>query len=210
MHTHAIAPPLPAPVPDRAAPAFALAPPREPDRRQRRLAEGLRARDPRALEEIYALHGATAFGYLVRTLRDRDAAEDVQQQVFTEVWHRGPQYDPARAGLLTWVMTIARSRAIDHLRRRVPEPRDPHDATERAGEVAPGADALLDGWRMSHYLALLPDDERRLLQLRFYEELSQTEIAERTGIALGTIKARMVRGLRRLRELIEAEEGVPA
>ncbi len=63
---------------------------------------------------------------------------------------------------------------------------------------------------MAHYLGRLPEDERVLLRLRFYEELSQTEIAERTGVALGTVKARMVRGLRRLRELIEAEEGLPA
>jgi RNA polymerase sigma-70 factor (ECF subfamily) len=211
MTSHVVARPTRAPRPERMAQQAPTVPARSPDRREQRLAQRLRDRDPDALSELYALYGPATFGYLVRTLRDRASAEDVQQQVFTEVWRRGPQYDPDRAGLLTWTMTIARSRAIDHLRRRIPEPHDPQVAGARieAGQdTAHEADALIDRWRMAHYLGQLPEDERLLLRLRFHEELSQSEIAERTGIALGTIKARMVRGLRRLRDLIEAEEGV--
>lgn len=184
---------------------------RTPDRAEQRLAARLRDGDPDALAEMYQRYGATTFGFLVRALRDRGAAEDVQQQVYTEVWRRAGQYDPERAGLLTWTMTIARSRAIDHLRRRVPEPHDPDVAArtiESGQDTAAEGDALAERWRMAHYLGRLPEDERDLLRMRFYEELSQTEIAERTGVALGTVKARMVRGLGRLRELIEAEEGV--
>jgi RNA polymerase sigma-70 factor (ECF subfamily) len=186
---------------------------RRPERAELRLAARLRDGDPDALAEIYREYGATTFGYLLRILRDRGAAEDVQQQVYTEVWRRAREYDPERAGMLTWTMTITRSRAIDHLRRRVPEPRDPDVAArtiEAGQDTAAESDALADRWRMAHYLGRLPDDERALLRMRFYEELSQTEIAERTGVALGTVKARMVRGLRRLRELIEAEEGALA
>lgn len=184
-----------------------------PERAELRLAARLRDGDPNALADIYRQYGATTFGYLVRVLHDRGAAEDVQQQVYTELWRRAGEFDPERAGLLTWTMTITRSRAIDYLRRRVPEPRDP-DVAARTIEAGQGveaeSDALADRWRMAHYLGRLPDDERVLLRLRFYEELSQTEIAERTGVALGTVKARMVRGLRRLREMIETEEGAPA
>lgn len=184
-----------------------------PERAELRLAARLRDGDPNALAEIYRQYGATTFGYLVRVLHDRGAAEDVQQQVYTELWRRAGEFDPERAGLLTWTMTITRSRAIDYLRRRVPEPRDP-DVAARTIEAGQGveaeSDALADRWRMAHYLGRLPEDERVLLRLRFYEELSQTEIAERTGVALGTVKARMVRGLRRLREMIETEEGAPA
>jgi len=186
---------------------------REPDRAEVQLAARLRDGDPDALAEVYRRCGATTFGYLQRALRDRATAEDVQQQVYTEVWRRAAEYDPARAGLLTWTMTIARSRAIDQLRRRIPEPRDPDVAArtiESGQQTEAESDALAERWRMAHYLGRLPDDERALLRMRFYEELSQTEIAERTGVALGTVKARMVRGLRRLRELIEAEEGVSA
>jgi RNA polymerase sigma-70 factor (ECF subfamily) len=121
----------------------------------------------------------------------------------TEVWRRAGDYDPRRAGLLTWVLTIARSRAIDHLRRRVPEPRDPQRPDART--VASGDDALLERWRVAQLLSRLPESERALLRLRFYDELSQSEISAATGIPIGTVKARMVRGLTRLREMIEAE-----
>jgi RNA polymerase sigma-70 factor (ECF subfamily) len=176
---------------------------RRGDGAERRLAVRLRAGDPDALADAYDAYGAATFGLLVRLLGDRGAAEDVQQQVFTEVWRRAGDYDPGRAGLLTWMLTIARSRAIDHLRRRVPEPRDPQRADPRT--IEGDADALLERWRIAQLLGRLPEDERALLRMRFYDELSQSEIAAATGIPLGTVKARMVRGLTRLREMIEVE-----
>jgi RNA polymerase sigma-70 factor, ECF subfamily len=178
--------------------------PRAASRAERRLAAGLRSRDGRALEAVHAEYGAAVFGFLLHRLRDRAAAEDVFQVVLTEVWRRGGEYDPGRASMLTWVLTIARSRAIDELRRRRPEPVDPDTIGEGPGDAP--EDRLLESWRMSHLLRRLPDDERRVLELRFYGELSQTEIAVATGVALGTIKSRMVRGLERLRELLDAED----
>jgi RNA polymerase sigma-70 factor (ECF subfamily) len=183
-----------------AAPAASLA-----RRADRRTADGLRAGYHRALEAVHAQCGATIFGYLRHTLRDRAAAEDVYQQVFTEIWRRGAQYDPARGSLSTWALTIARSRAIDELRRRRPEPLDPADLPEAAAPAP--QDAAIDRWRMTHLLERLPAEERELLRMRFYAELTQTEIAERTGLPLGTIKGRMVRGLERLRGLLD-EEGL--
>jgi len=193
---------LPAPA---SAPAAGAARRRRPDRAERRLAARLRAGHTDALANLHEACGAATFGLLVRMLGDRAAAEDVQQQVFTEVWQRAGDYDPRRAGLLTWVLTIARSRAIDHLRRRVPEPRDPQLPDARTVEAE--ADGLIERWRLAQLLGRLPDDERALLRLRFYEELSQSEISVATGIPIGTVKARMVRGLTRLREMIEAEGG---
>jgi RNA polymerase sigma-70 factor, ECF subfamily len=198
MHVDALTLPAPA---SAAAPSEARR--RRPSRAERRLAARLRAGDPGALEDAYRAYGAATFGLLLRLLGERGAAEDVQQQVFTEVWRRAADYDPRRAGLLTWVLTIARSRAIDHLRRRIPEPRDPQLPDART--VASDADALLERWRLAHLLGRLPEDERVLLRLRFYDELSQSEISAATGIPIGTVKARMVRGLTRLREMIEAE-----
>ena len=191
---------LPAPA---SAPAAGGARRRAPDRAERRLAARLRAGDTDALAAAYDAYGAATFGLLLRMLGDRAAAEDVQQQVFTEVWRRSGDYDPRRAGLLTWVLTIARSRAIDHLRRRVPEPRDPQLPDGRTVEAE--ADALLERWRLAQLLGRLPEDERALLRLRFYDERSQSEISAATGIPIGTVKARMVRGLTRLRQMIEAE-----
>jgi len=174
---------------------------------ERRLVGSLRDRRPDGLREIHAQFGATVFGYLVNRLRDRSAAEDVFQQVLTEVWRRGPEYDPERASLTTWILTIARSRAIDELRRRRPEPVDPSQLPDDVLEHTP-QDAAIERWQMAHLLAQLPDEERRLLELRFYAGLSQSEIQAETGIALGTIKTRMVRGLERLRAMMDAEEAL--
>jgi RNA polymerase sigma-70 factor (ECF subfamily) len=175
----------------------------------RRLAVALRSGDARALETFHARYGATIFGYLVHVLRERAAAEDVFQTVMTEVWRRAGRYDADRGSLATWALTIARSRAIDELRRRRPEPLDPADLPEPASAATTPApqDEALDRWRMAHLLSRLPAEERRLLELRFYSELSQSEIAAETGLALGTIKSRMVRGLERLRGLMD-EEGL--
>ena len=179
---------------------------RRPDRSERRLARRLRTGDPDALAEAYRTYGAATYGLLLRLLGDRAAAEDVQQQVFTEVWRRAGDYDPRRAGLLTWVLTIARSRAIDHLRRRVPEPRDPTNAValaERADETE--IDELLEHWHLAGELARLPGEEAELLRRRFYLGQSQSQIAAETGVALGTVKSRMVSGLSRLRVRLEDE-----
>lgn len=175
-------------------------------RADRRLAKGLRRADPRALEAIHETYGRTVHGYLRGALADAGAAEDVFQRVMTEVWRRGAQYDPDRGTVLSWVMTIARSRAIDELRRRRPEP-DADAVVRLAAHPAPGEDPddLAERWRVAHLLDRLPREEAELLRLRFYDDLSQTEIAERTGIALGTVKKRMVRGLGRLREALDAE-----
>lgn len=177
----------------------------EPDRDEQRLATRLAAREPSALEEAYERFGRTTFGFLLKALRDRASAEDVQQQVFLEVWQRAGQYDPARAGLLTWIMLIARSRAVDHMRRRVPEPQDPATSPALNEPVEPVVDELVEHWHMVHLLGQLPHEEADLLRRRFYGELNQREIASATGIPLGTVKMRMVSGLRRLRELMEAE-----
>jgi RNA polymerase sigma-70 factor, ECF subfamily len=204
-----------------AASTYALSMAGRPGLRRRRLAEGgggparglaeaLQRRDRAALERIYGEYAPTVLGYLINFLGDRGAAEDVHQQVFLEVWQRASSYDPERASILTWIMTIARSRAVDQLRRRVPEPQDPGEhgplglAEDDDPELSP--DALVERWRVAHLLSQLRPEESELLRMRFYEGLSQSEIAERTEIPLGTVKMRMVGALRRLRDLIDEED----
>ena len=133
------------------------------------------------------------------------AAEDVQQQVFLEAWQRGERYDPERGGLLTWLLQIARSRAIDQLRRRVPEPRDPASAValaDRADEshARRPARALADGRRAR---PAAHRGGRPAAPALLRSASRQTEIAAATGLPLGTVKSRMVSGLRRLREALE-------
>lgn len=185
---------------------------RQPTRDEKRLAQRLRRRDRGVLADLYATYGRATFGFLLRALDDRGAAEDVQQQVFLEAWQRGPDYDPRRAAPGTWLMTIARSRAIDHMRRRRPEPVDPHVA---AGLDAGAPDRALaelhDSWWLAATLAELPHDEAEPLRLRFAQGLSQVEIAELLELPLGTVKTRMTRALGRLRVAIEEQRaGTPA
>jgi RNA polymerase sigma-70 factor (ECF subfamily) len=169
------------------------------------LVAGLRRGDPDTLADIHRTYGGLVFGYLRKALPDAGAAEDVHQEVFLEVWRRGRSYDPERSSLGTWIMLIARSRAIDHLRRRTPEPRDPHAGMPESEDPEASPELLVERWAMALMVARLPEDEARVLRMRFDEGLSQTQIAERTGIPLGTVKTYMVRGLRRLREQMEAD-----
>jgi RNA polymerase sigma-70 factor, ECF subfamily len=159
------------------------------------------------VELVSEAYGALLRGFLAEALDDRDAVADVLQQTLLEVWRRGHDYDPKRASLATWLLVIARSRAIDHLRRRVPEPVDADSVAALADRDRPDeTGALLERWRMAGMIAALPREEARMLQLRFYDGLTQREIAERTGVPLGTVKMRMVQALERLRLMLDAEE----
>lgn len=168
------------------------------------LLRGLAAGDERAIEQIYELYGRPVFALLVRMLGDRAEAEDVQQKVFTEVWKRGASYDPERSSLLGWILQIARSRAIDNLRKNRPTPiaQDEDFPTE----IDPGSgfsDEVAEQILVAQMLDRLPREESEMLRARFFLGKSQSEIADETGVALGTVKMRMVDGLRRMRELLE-------
>jgi RNA polymerase sigma-70 factor (ECF subfamily) len=181
---------------------------RTPTRSEQRLAGRLARGEERALKQIEKEYSGLLRGYLQQVLGDRATAEDVLQQVMLEVWQRGKSFDPSRASVSTWVMMIARSRAIDHLRRRVPEPHDPSVTASLIDRMAPQehiAETLAEQWQMAHLLTQLPREEAQILRMRFHEELSQREIAARTGIPLGTVKTRMVSALARLRVLMERE-----
>lgn len=178
-----------------------------PENPEATIATGLRDGDPAAIDSLWNEYGRTVFAFLVSTLGDRGDAEDVHQQVFVEAWQRRRDYDPRRGRLLTWLMMIARSRAIDNRRRRRPEPTDPALVDAGSRHHRDPEEEMLERWRVAHLLRRIPATEAELLRLRFYEDLSQREIATRSGIPLGTVKMRMVQALERLRELIEAEEG---
>jgi RNA polymerase sigma-70 factor, ECF subfamily len=164
----------------------------------------LNSEDEGAIAAFEERYGRVLTGFLRDSLPDPGTAEEVRQQVLTEIWRRGGDYDPARASVLTWALMIARSRAADERRRRRPVPVDPTTVEESADDVE--LDHLLDRWRMSALLERIPPGEAAVLRMRFYEGRPQSEIAARTGVPLGTVKTRMVRGLARLRELIGEEE----
>lgn len=173
---------------------------------ERRIARRLARRDQQGLVDLHELTSRAAFSVILSVVRDRGHAEDVHQQVYAEAWRRAEQFDPSRGSLLTWVLTIARSRALDHVRRRTDQPTDSDVLVALGGgDEDRGYADVLDRALVGEALAQLPAQERELLRLRFWEGLSQTEIAERTGQPLGTVKSRMLAGLRNLKLHLEME-----
>lgn len=175
-------------------------------RRERRIAKRLAKRDPQGLADLHDLTSRAAFSAIVGIVRDPGHAEDVHQQVYAELWRRAQEFDPSRGTLLSWVMTVARSRALDHVRRRTDQPTDADVLVALGGgEDDRAFQDVIDRALIGEALARIPEQERELLRLRFWEGLSQTEIAERTGQPLGTVKSRMLSGLRNLRQHLDSE-----
>src|SRR3990170_1994057 len=156
---------------------------------------GILAGDQSALGVLYDRHADAVFRLSYRLLGDRGLAEEVLQETILAVWNRAELYDPRIASLPAWLMTIARNRSVDRLRARG---RRPALLSLRAAGGAGGAAA---GIRETVLAALagLPADERRAIELAYYGERSQSEIAERLGWPLGTVKTRTRRALLRLR-----------
>jgi RNA polymerase sigma-70 factor, ECF subfamily len=179
-----------------------------PSPNELRIAAGLRRRDPEAVRALCTEYGPSAFALVRDAIGDRSAAEDVFQQVLLEAWERSPTYDPRRASLRTWLSTIARSRAIDHLRRRIPEPRDPAVAVAGAALNEPAAD-VVDRMAFDGLLERLSREESEVVRLRFHVGLSQRQIARLTGIPLGTVKSRTASALRHLRAMLVEEASAP-
>ena len=154
-----------------------------------------------AFDDCYAELGPILRRYLRGRVPDADI-DDVVQVVFVEVWRFRSRFDPSRS-LEAWVLTIARRRAIDHLRSRRRDTVPLEDALSMAGpdgrDIASQVERSRD---MQVALARLPDLQREAIEMAYYADLTQREIAERLDVPLGTIKARTARGLRRLGALI--------
>jgi RNA polymerase sigma-70 factor (ECF subfamily) len=170
------------------------------------LLHAIARRDEAALTSLYDRYRLILFGLLVRILGSREEAEDVLQEVFIQVWRRAADFDERRGKPFTWLVTLARSRAIDRLRQL--------SARERlavaSAQEAPGeaSDAVQDAYRseqkeiVAAALDQIPAEQRQSLMLAYFEGLTQSEIAARLGAPLGTIKTRMRSGMIKLRELL--------
>ncbi len=169
---------------------------------ERRLLARLKARDERALAELYDEMAPWVLGLAYRILQDDDEAEEVVGDVFTQVWRHVDRHDAQRGPLVPWMLSIARNRALDLVRRRHRWWRKA-ERWERARDVEDGgvtpaagaAEAAVPGFpvhRDVHQaLAGLPEDQRRVVALAYFEGLSHSEIAARLKVPLGTVKTRM-------------------
>jgi RNA polymerase sigma-70 factor (ECF subfamily) len=162
--------------------------------------------DEQALASLYDRYRLILFGLIMRILHDRSEAEDVLQEVFMQAWRQASNFDEARGRPFTWLVTLARSRAIDRLRSLHSRERIANESARDEVVQAPDAsDAALQseqGEIVRHALAELPEEQQRALLLAYFEGLTQSEIATRLDTPLGTIKTRMRSGLIKLRELL--------
>jgi len=151
----------------------------------------------------------------VRILGDPADAEDLTQDVFTLAWKNAARYDPARGAVAAWLLVTTRTRAIDRIRARRSRPQAGSDDDGRKlaaiPDGAPSVDVIVatsqDAARVRQALAELPSDQRDVLELAYFQGLSHSDIAQRTGIALGTIKTRIRSGVQRLREAMQSGTG---
>jgi RNA polymerase sigma factor (sigma-70 family) len=160
--------------------------------------------DDDALGVLYDRFGQLAYRLAYRILRDQALAEDAVQEAFLTVWRSADSYKRERAKPSTWILTVVHRRAVDLVRR---EQRRRGEPLETAPEPTAGPadeDASLRDRRAAVQSALreLPGDQRQALELAYYGGLTQSELAERLGVPLGTVKSRMFAGLGRLRELL--------
>ena len=158
-----------------------------------------------ALAELYDRFGRPAYGLALRILRDESLAEDAVQEAFLALWRTAARFVPERGKASTWILTLVHRRAVDIVRR---EERRRADALEQAPEPESRVAVDEEAWlrlqreRVQDALRMLPDQQREAIELAYYGGFTQSELAERLGQPLGTIKSRMFGGLARLRELL--------
>jgi RNA polymerase sigma-70 factor, ECF subfamily len=169
-----------------------------------KLLKAVAARDEAALAQLYDRYRVILFGLLMRILNNREEAEDVLQEVFLQVWRKAGDFDENRGRPFTWLVTLGRSRGIDKLRTLASRDRVAEAGAREA--VEDFSDAAKDAFKseqrglVKKALAQLPDEQQRLLVLAYFDGLTQSEIATRLGMPLGTVKTRMRTGLMTLRE----------
>jgi RNA polymerase sigma-70 factor (ECF subfamily) len=168
-----------------------------------------------AFEVVYDRHSGAAFSLAYRMCGARQLAEEVVQEAFLSIWRSGARYDRARGSVRTWILGITHHRAIDVLRRGVVQDRhrasdegieERFEATDRTDvEVARREEAL----EVRGALDVLPDEQRRAIELAYYGGFTQSEIAEMLGIPIGTVKGRMRLGMEKMRDKLEPAEMLP-
>nr|WP_295659109.1 sigma-70 family RNA polymerase sigma factor [Polymorphobacter sp.] len=166
------------------------------------------AGDRDSLKMLYDATSAKLFGVILRILLERGEAEDVLQEVYITIWRKAAEFDPTRASPITWMVTIARNRAIDRLRARGSRPTTTLDAAAEVRDAAPTADVAIDAvneaLRVNAALATLDPRHAAIIRSAYFEGLTYEAMSEREGVPIGTLKSWVRRGLMRMRTVLES------
>ena len=162
--------------------------------------------DRAAFELVYRRTSVKLFGIASRILPERQEAEEVLQEIYLAVWRRAGAFDPARGTAMTWLITLARTRALDRFRATRRRPSDPIELADNVPDAEPDAETQVlaqdEAGRIGWCLDRLDGDDARLIRTAFYEDASYAELAQRAARPLGTIKSRIRRALIRLKECL--------
>jgi len=162
------------------------------------------ARDEAAFARLFGHFAPRVKAFLMRSGADATLAEECAQEAMATLWHKAHLFDPARASVATWVFTIARNRRIDALRRQKrPEPEDLAWGPEPEPDQADVLALQQESDQLGVALAQLPEKQRELIEKAYFGDLTHSEIAEQTGLPLGTIKSRIRLALDRLRHAMK-------
>ena len=176
------------------------------------LVEKMMAGDESALAALYDRYSGMLFAMLVRILRDRQAAEEVLQDLFLQLWRNASSFDASRGSLPAWLMVIGRNRAISRLRRRdsqeVLEDVEawPANAVPSSLDIEHETQRTQLAEKLRSAMAALPREQREAVELAYFEGMTQTEIAECTGSPLGTVKSRVRAAMQTLKQLFDDEQ----
>lgn len=184
--------------------------------RDRDIMARIKARDSAALSELYDHYNRLLFGLILSILKKREEAEDILQEVFTTIWEKAEQFDLDRGTVYTWIVSLTRNKSIDRLRSKVyKEQKKQSTSLDNedvfyplySDEQDPLEQTILTdrAKRVHNALDQISDKQRKVLQVAYFNGMSQSEIAEEFDIPLGTVKTRMRDGMIKLRELLGKE-----
>ncbi len=174
------------------------------------LVQRLLQRDVSAFEELYERHSRMVYGLVLRIVQQGSTAEEVVQDIFLQLWRNASQYDVSRGPFLPWLLTLARNRALDQLRLKSERQRRREDQTEELPAVvsAPDFEGKFDekrrALRVRELIASLQPQQKRAIELAYFEGLSHSEIAAKLQEPLGTVKSWIRNGLLKLKEGLQA------
>ena len=162
-------------------------------------------RDREAFDLLYSRYVRSIFGLAMRRLRDRHRAEDAVQETFAAIWRSAASYRPERGPAAPWLYAVARNAIVDRLRARIEPASEVPEMVSSEPGPADRAEASFVAWRVHRALEELPEKEREVVELAYWSEMSQSEVADYLNIPLGTVKTRTRSALSRLAGLLEGE-----
>lgn len=174
------------------------------------LMQGIQEGDQGALEKLYEHYGGPVFSLAVHILNNHALAEEVTQDVFLRVWEQALKWDPNKGKLISWLLQITRFRAIDRIRYENRKPALTETPVEDMPYVASrqahvDSNLWADGQLLREFIGRLPNDQQEVIQMAYFHGLTHSEIADSTGLPLGTVKSRLRLGLQKLRTIWEKE-----